>query len=205
MRVTIMHQRRHPLPPHLLSLRRGEEVSEAKVILVHYSTTVQVLFAKDRLVSICILPNFNSSKMKQIAKPMISVRSRIIRLMNKPNKKPKKSDHSQKKKRRRRQISNEFCEDRGLCLGRLGADSQRGRQARGKPMQRVLGPIRRTRFTQSTLRQASFREKKGPSLGKMLVKILHQRSSYSVKFEDRSRRDWQATPVARHGTLPTTY
>ena len=44
--------------------------------------------------------------------------------------------------------------------------SQRGRQSRGDPMQRVLGPFRRIRFTKSTLRQASIREKKGPSLGK---------------------------------------
>ena len=44
--------------------------------------------------------------------------------------------------------------------------SQRGKQSRGNPMQIFLGPIRRIRFTQSTLRQASIREKKGPSLEK---------------------------------------
>ena len=57
------------------------------------------------------------------------------------------------------------------------------------PMQKVLGPIRRIRFTQSTLRQASIREKKGPSLGKIQVKLLHQRSPYAVKFEDRSQEE----------------
>ena len=56
-------------------------------------------------------------------------------------------------------------------------------------MQKVLGPIRRIRFTQSTLRQASIREKKGPSLGKIQVKLLHQRSPYAVKFEDRSQEE----------------
>ena len=45
-------------------------------------------------------------------------------------------------------------------------DSQRGKQAGGNPMEEVLGPIRRERFTQCTLRQASIREKKGPPLGK---------------------------------------
>ena len=52
-----------------------------------------------------------------------------------------------------------------------------------------LGPIRRIRFTQSTLRQASTGEKKGPSLGKIQVKILHQRSPFAVKLEDRSHEE----------------
>ena len=49
-----------------------------------------------------------------------------------------------------------------------------------------LGPIRKVRFTKSTLRQASMREKKGPSVGKIQVKSPHQRSPYAMKFEDRS-------------------
>ena len=68
-------------------------------------------------------------------------------------------------------------------------DSQRGKQARRDPMQKVLGLNRRIRFTQSTLRQASIREKKRPSLGKIQVKILHQRSLHAVKFEDRSQEE----------------
>ena len=63
-------------------------------------------------------------------------------------------------------------------------DSQRVRQYRGSPMQKVLGPIRRVRFTEPTVRQASVREKKGPSLGKLQVKHPHQRSPYAMKFED---------------------
>ena len=53
-------------------------------------------------------------------------------------------------------------------------------------MQKVLETIQRVRSTKSTLRQASFREKKGPSLGKINVKVPHQRSPHSMKFEDRS-------------------
>ena len=68
-------------------------------------------------------------------------------------------------------------------------DSQRGKLSRGNPMQKVLGPIRRVRFTQSTLRQASIGENKGPSLGKIKVKIPHQRSPNAVKFEDRSQEE----------------
>ena len=67
--------------------------------------------------------------------------------------------------------------------------SQSGKQSRGNPMQKVLGPIRRIRFTKTTLRQASIRGKKGPSLGKTQVKHPHQRSPYAVKFEDRSPGD----------------
>ena len=50
-----------------------------------------------------------------------------------------------------------------------------------------LGSIRRVRFIQSTLRQASIRENKGPSLGKIHVKIPQQRSPYAAKFEDGSQ------------------
>ena len=52
-------------------------------------------------------------------------------------------------------------------------------------MQKVLGSIRKVRFTQSTLRQAIIRENKGPSLGKIHVKALHERSPCTVKFEGR--------------------
>ena len=52
---------------------------------------------------------------------------------------------------------------------------------------KILGSIRKVRFTQSTPRQASIRENKRPSLGKIQVKIPHQRSSLRYKFEDRSQ------------------
>ena len=53
-------------------------------------------------------------------------------------------------------------------------------------MQKILGSIRKVRFTLSTLRQASIRENNGSSLGKMQVKVPHQRSPYAMKFEDKS-------------------
>ena len=43
---------------------------------------------------------------------------------------------------------------------------------------KVLGSIRRVRFTEATQRRANIREKKGPSLGTIQVKIAHQRSLY---------------------------
>ena len=56
-------------------------------------------------------------------------------------------------------------------------------------MQKVLDPIRRTRLTKSTLREASIREKKGPSLGKTQDKNPYQRTPCLVNFEDRSHEE----------------
>ena len=41
---------------------------------------------------------------------------------------------------------------------------------------KILGPIRRVQFTRSAQRHADIRENKGPSLGKIQVKIPHQQS-----------------------------
>ena len=54
---------------------------------------------------------------------------------------------------------------------------------RRKPMQKVMNAIQRVRFTR---RHASIWDKKGPSLGQIQVKLRHQRSPYSLIFEDRS-------------------
>ena len=53
----------------------------------------------------------------------------------------------------------------------------------------VLGAIQRVRFTKVTRRHANIRENKGPSLGKIRVKVLHQRRPDAVKFEDRSQEE----------------
>ena len=123
------------------------------------------------------------TKQKGGAKPEISVCSRIIRLMNNQTKKRKKGYYSHKRRE---------CDDKNAVaivkivpqLGCVSQDSkalvsQRGKQSRGNPMEKVLGSTRKVRFTQSALRQASIREKKGPSLGKRQV------SPYAVNFEDQ--------------------
>ena len=78
-------------------------------------------------------------------------------------------------------------------LGCVSQDSDalvsQGRKSRGNPMQKVLEPIQKERFTKSTLRHASIREQKGPSLGKLNVKVPHQRSPYAMKFEDKSHEE----------------
>ena len=45
------------------------------------------------------------------------------------------------------------------------------------------------RFTEAAQRHANIRENRGPSLGKIQVKVPHQRSPYAVKFEDRSQEE----------------
>ena len=67
--------------------------------------------------------------------------------------------------------------------------SQGTKEFRGNPMQTVLNAIQRVRFTKSTLRHASIRDKKGPSLGKLEVKPRHQRSPHAIKLEDRSHEE----------------
>ena len=94
---------------------------------------------------------------------------RIIKLMNDQTKNTRRLHFH--KRRKRRQECCGYCENYitiGLRLARFGC--------RRNPIQKVLRPIQRIRFTQSTLRHASIREKKGPSLGKIKVKNPHQRS-----------------------------
>ena len=91
-----------------------------------------------------------------------------------PNKKPKKSIFL---KRRESDDKNAVAVKIVPQLGCISQDSdalvsQRGKQSRRNPMQKILGPIRRMRFTQSTLRQASFREKKRALAWKNTSKIL---------------------------------
>ena len=60
----------------------------------------------------------------------------------------------------------------------------------GDPLQIVLNACPKVRFTKSTLRQASIREKKGPSLGKTKAKSLRSKIRGSVP-----RRDWTTTAM----------
>ena len=95
--------------------------------------------------------------------------------------------------KRRETMTRRLWRLRKSQMGCVSQDSDalvsQGRKSRGNPMQKVLEPIQRVRFTQSMLRQASIREKKGPSLGKRQVKNPHQRSLYAMKFEDWSHEE----------------
>ena len=109
-----------------------------------------------------------------------------------PNKKPKKGYYS----RRRRESDDKNSVASVKSVSQFGCVSQdsyalvsQGRKSRRNPMQKVLEPIQRVRFTESTLRHASIREKKGRSHAKIQVKNPHQRSPHNVKFEDRSHEE----------------
>ena len=106
-----------------------------------------------------------------------------------PNKRPKKGFFPKRRE----------SEDKGAVaivksVSQLGCvsqdsdalDSQATKGFRRNPVQKVLKAMRKVRFTESTLRHASIREKKGPSLGKTKVKPRHQRSPHATKFESRS-------------------
>ena len=85
----------------------------------------------------------------------------------------KKAEDELSKRKKRRQGCCSCCENCttvGLCLARLRAiTTSKRRQVSGKPEAECFGINRKVRFTQSTLRQASIRDKKGPSLGKIQV------------------------------------
>ena len=99
----------------------------------------------------------------------------------------------------------------GCVLARLRVIgfSKRAKQARRNPMQkRSGGPYSKNTISPNPrLRQASIREKEGPSLGKnkKVKKILISEVPTLWKCEGRvPRRDWKTTamrPKARHGTL----
>ena len=80
----------------------------------------------------------------------------------------------------------------GLCHHKTrmhSIDSEGAKEFWGNPTQKVLNVIQRVRFTKSTVRHASIRDKKGPSLGKIQVKPRHQRIPCALKFEDRSSEE----------------
>ena len=125
-----------------------------------------------------ILPNVNFPRTETGCKAGDKCLFPHYKVDEQPNKKPKKGYNSHK--------GRESDDKNAVAIVKMASqmgcvskdsellDSQRGKQAQGNPMQKVLGPIRMVRSTQSTPRQASIWEKKGPSLGKMQVKPRHQ-------------------------------
>ena len=144
-------------------------------------------------MNIGILRSVNFTKQKRDAKPGISVCSRIFRLMKNQTKNQRKANIPKNEEESDGEECCGYCENCttiGLRLARLGTIGfSKRKTVPGKPMQKVMGSIRKVRFTESTIRQASIQEKNGPSLGKIQIKNLHQRSPYAVKFEDRSHEE----------------
>ena len=114
-------------------------------------------------MNIGIRPSANSLKMKRVVRLETSVCFRITRLMNNQiQSKKKKSDHSLKKKRESDDKNAVAFVKSVSQLGCVSQDSDalasQGGKSRVSPMQKVLEPIQRVRFTKSAPRQASIRE-----------------------------------------------
>ena len=112
-----------------------------------------------------------------------------------PNKRPKKGYFQ---KRRESHDKNAVAIVESVSqLGCVPRDSdaldfQGTKESQGNPMQKVLNAIQRVRLTESMVRHASIRDKKGPSLGKIQVKPRHQRSPHAFKFEGRSHEETES-------------
>ena len=89
-----------------------------------------------------------------------------------PNKRPKKGHYSHK----RRESDDKNAVVIVKIVSQMGCVSQDSNALVSQRGKQSLRSLRRVRFAQSTQRQASFWEKKGPSLGKIQVKHSHQRS-----------------------------
>ena len=129
--------------------------------------------------------------MKRVVRLETSVCFRITSLMNNHIKSSQKATCQKEEKATTRML---WLLSKSVSqLGCVSQDSDalvsQGTKSRGNPMHKVLEPSQRVRFTKSTLREASIWEKKGPSLGKINVKVPYQRSPYATKFEDRSHEE----------------
>ena len=193
-RPKIVHKNQNTLPPRLLSQPHhevevclGSEVFEAKVTMGPFFDN-----RADYLRGTCTRtpceywhpPECQFDKNATGCKTGDKCLFPQHKVDEQPNKKPKKSHIP---KRRGSDDKNAVATVRSVSqLSCVSQDSDAlvspGRKSRGNPMQKVLEPIQRVRFTKSTPRHASIREKKGPSLGKINVKVPRQRSPFAMKF-----------------------
>ena len=125
---------------------------------------------------------------------------RTTRLKNNQVKSRKRAFNSQKEK----------SDDKGAVaimktvpqLGCVSQDSEPPRLPKGVKFRKTWGKKFWDQFdeydSQSTLRQASIREK-DHRLGKIQVKNPHERSPYAVKFEDRSQEETERQQRCNRG------
>ena len=134
----------------------------------------------------------NSTKLKRVAKPGISVCSRIIRLMTTKQTKNKERQLFPQKKRKRRQECSGYCGNCttfGLRLARLGAVWFSKRQTRETRCKKSWD--RFDEYDSLSLRyvkQVSGKRKEH-RLEKYKVKNPHQRSPYALKLGDWSQKE----------------
>ena len=129
---------------------------------------------RDHLVSIGILPNVNSIKLNRDAKQGTSVSSFTTRSKNKQIKSRQRATHSHKGRESDDKNAVATCEKTVPQLGCVSQDSE--------PLEEYDSPS--LRYVKQV-----FGKTKGPSLGKIPVKISRQRSLHAKKFEDRSQEE----------------
>ena len=183
-------------PYHEVEVCRGREVSETNVTMgPFFDNCPDVIWkvpARERLVNIGIRPSANSLIVKWVVRLETSVCFRITRLTNNQIESQTRATSQNEEKTMTRMLWLSWKVYYNWLASRktrMHWFLKEENSPRGNPMQKVLGSTRKVRFTQSTLRQASIREKKGPSLGKRNVNVPHQRSPYAMKFEDRSNEE----------------
>ena len=144
-------------------------------------------------MTIDILPNVSFISLIWDVNSAISARFRTEKLRNIPKKKPKKGGDKSAVAILRdiRQLSGVFQDTEppeSLSILRKSP--------------KFLGSIRRVRFTRARVRHANIRENKGPSLGKIQVKVPHQRSPCALKFEGRSQEETERQERCARGDVP---
>ena len=216
----IVRKNQNTLPPHLLSqpyheveVCRKREAAEAKVTVDPLLDNRPDIFwrvpARELLVNIGIRPSANSIKQNRVVRRETRVCFLITKLMNNKTKGWKNTSHKSRES-----------EDKGVVavaksVSQLGCVSQESdalvsqgtKEFRGDPMQKVLNAIRKVRFTKSTMRQASIREKKGPSLGKTESFLVSEVSTLQNSRIGPTKRldDNSDVSKTRLGILPTIF
>ena len=139
-------------------------------------------------------PEFQIYKHKRVAKPGISVCSRFKMLMNNHAKKKAKERllFSQKKRKRRQECRGycEICTTIGLCITRIGSTRvSRNEIVSVKPDAKSLGTDSKNTIHSVYATSSKYPGKERTIAWKIQVKNPHQRSHYSMKFEDRSHEE----------------
>ena len=150
-------------------------------------------------MNIGILPSVNSVELNRHAKAGDKCLFPHHKVAEQPGKEPKQSFQNGKS-------NDKSAAAIAKTVPQLGCISQ---DSEPPELPKGIGETRGEKFwdqfdgydSQSTLRQASIRENKGPSLGKKRVKLPHQWSPYAMKFEDRSQEETEHDKtwnLARH-------
>ena len=122
-----------------------------------------------------VLPNVNSTKSESGCKFGDECSFAHKQVDGQPSKKKKTKKYSDK-------IALFFFLKKARQVGRILQDTG---------SRESLGPTRRVQFTKATQRHANIRENKGLALGKIQVKVPHQRRPYALNFDGKSHNETQ--------------